>query len=117
MESIDLWPLMWQKLYDNGASAKQEEGTRRYWLTLSDDERQIAFTTISKRLEEGKFVWYDPIRAIEENLRRKRPRIEPTNYNGRALPKEPVFSAKYQGKWGMYTQADIAKYGMERASS
>ena len=38
---------------------------------------------------------------------------EPTNYNGKALPKEPVFSAKYKGKWGMYTQADIAKYGME----
>ena len=41
----------------------------------------------------------------------------PTDYNGRKLPKEPVFSAKYHGKWGMYTQADIDKYGLERASN
>ena len=104
---------MWQKLYANGASSKQEEGTRRYWVTLSPEDQQRVFTTITQKLDEGKFVWYDPIRAIEENLRRNRPHIKPTNYNGRELPKEPVFSAKYKGKWGMYTQADIAKYGME----
>ena len=41
----------------------------------------------------------------------------PTDYNGKTLPKAPVFSAKYNGKWGMYTQADIDKYGLEKATS
>ena len=41
----------------------------------------------------------------------------PTNYNGGKLPSVPVFSAKYNGKWGMYTQADIDKYGLEKATS
>lgn len=114
MEDI-LWPQMWQKLYDNGASSKQQEGTRRFWLTLTEDEQQMVFTTISKKLDEGKFVWYDPIRAIKENLRRKRRRVGPKNYNHYKLPNVPVFSAKYNGEWGMYTQADIDKYSMEKA--
>ena len=45
----------------------------------------------------------------------KQPSGEPTDYNGRALPSEPVFSAKYNGKWGMYTQTDIDLYGLEKA--
>lgn len=107
---------MWQKLYDNGASTKQAEGTKRFWDTLSAEEQQRAFTTITKKLEEGKFVWYDPIRAIRENLRRNgKQAIGPTDYNGRGLPGVPVFSAKYKGKWGMYTQEDIDKYGLEKA--
>ena len=116
MEGNDLWPRMWQKLYANGASSKQEEGAKRYWDTLSEEDQQRAFTTITKKLDEGKFVWYDPIRAIQENLRRngKQP-IGPTNYNNRKLPDVPVFSAKYNGKWGMYTQADIDKYHLEKA--
>ena len=117
MEENDLWPRMWQKLYANGASSKQEEGTRRYWVTLSPEDQQRVFTTITKKLDKGKFVWYDPIRAIQENLRRngKQPPSGPTDYNGRKLPSEPVFSAKYHGKWGMYTQADIDKYQLETA--
>ena len=43
---------MWQLLYDHGASAKKEEGTRRFWDTLSEEEQQIAFTTITKKLKE-----------------------------------------------------------------
>ena len=110
---------MWQKLYANGASSKQEEGTKRYWDTLSKEEQQRVFSTITKKLDEGKFVWYDPIRAIRENLRRNGKKVQggPTDYNGRKLPKSPVFSAKYNGKWGMYTQADIDKYHLEKTSN
>ena len=45
----------------------------------------------------------------------KGPVGEPTNYNGKALPKVPVFSAMYNGQWGMYTRADIRKYGLVEA--
>ena len=117
MENNDLWPRIWQKLYANGASSKQEEGTRRYWVTLTPEQQESVFTAITQKLEKGKFVWYDPIRAIQENLRRKGKQAQsgPTDYNHRALPDVPVFSAKYNGEWGMYTQEDIDKYGMEKA--
>ena len=101
---------MWQLLYDHGASAKKEEGTRRFWATLTKEEQQIAFTTITRKLKEKAFVNFDPIRAIRENTwQAKAP--EPTNYRGCIIPQGvQVFSAKYNGAWGMYTREDIEKF-------
>ena len=62
-------------LYEHGASAKKEEGTRRYWATLTPQQQRQVFTTISTKLREDKFVQYDPIRAIKENLRKARKQI------------------------------------------
>ena len=104
----DLWSL----LYDHGASARKEEGTRRYWATLTPEQQDYAFTSISKKLVEGKYVQYDPIRAIRENLPREA-QPEPTNYNGRALPDEPTATAFYNGKWGTYTLAEIEKFNLK----
>ena len=64
----DLFNALWALLYDHGASAKKEEGTRRYWATLTPQQQQAVFTSISTKLREDKFVQYDPIRAIKENM-------------------------------------------------
>ena len=61
---------IWQALYEHGASQKQQEGTQRFWCTLTAEQQERAFTTITRKLKDGKFVWYDPIRAIKEALRR-----------------------------------------------
>ena len=103
---------MWQLLLNNGASTRKEEGTRRYWLTLSDEQQQIAYTNISRKLAGKAFVNYDPIRAIKENSWQAKGK-QPTNYRGRSAPQEPIFSAKYNGEWGMYTQVDIDAFHME----
>ena len=71
---------LWAMLYEHGACAKKEEGTRRFWDTLTADEQTHVFTTISTKLEEGKFVQFDPIRAIKENRPRK-PRTQILSYN------------------------------------
>jgi len=107
-----IFEQIWELLYEHGASAKKEEGTRRFWDTLTPFQQEQVFTTISTKLREDKFVQYDPIRALKENIP-KLPREEPTNYNGKALPNVPVFSAKYNGQWGMYTRDDIRKFGLE----
>ena len=62
-----LFNKLWALLYEHGASAKKEEGTRRYWATLTLHQQQAVLTTISNKLDEGKFVQFDPIRAIKEN--------------------------------------------------
>ena len=80
---------MWRVLYEHGASSKKEEGTKRYWETLSPEEQEGAFTTITRKLEEGGFVWYDPIRAIQEALR-KRGKKE----------KDQLSFAEYYAKYG-----------------
>ena len=42
---------------------------------------------------------------------------QPVNYQGRMIPpKLQVLSAKWQGKWGMYTIEDIKKFNMEIAA-
>ena len=71
----DLFDALWAMLYEHGASAKKEEGTRRYWATLTPQQQRQVFTTISTKLREDKFVQYDPIRAIKENLRKARKQI------------------------------------------
>ena len=68
----ELFNKLWAKLYDHGASAKKEEGTRRYWAKLSPQQQNQVFTTICRKLEEDRFVQYDPIRAIRENLCKER---------------------------------------------
>ena len=59
----NIWPLLLQ----NGASPRKEEGTRRYWFTLSEDRQQAAITNITRKLAEHAFVHFDPIQAIREN--------------------------------------------------
>ena len=67
--------LIWQTLYNHGASAKKEEGTRRFWATLTPQQQEQVFTTITQKLREDKFVNFDPIRAIRENLRSARQQV------------------------------------------
>ena len=104
---------LWQLLLENGASPRKEEGTRRYWLSLNDEQQTLAFNNISRKLAEHGFVHYDPIRAIKENIRTyKMP--EPTNYNGRSLKSGVKYViAKYKGSYGTYTLAEAKKFGME----
>ena len=67
--------FLWALLYEHGASAKKEEGTRRFWDTLTETEQLHVFNTISTKLKKGKFVHYDPIRAIKENRPREQQQI------------------------------------------
>ena len=84
---------------------------RCFYRTEPAPAKKKALAAIGK-LAEKAFVNYDPIRAIKENSWQAKGK-QPTNYRGRSAPKEPIFSAQYNGEWGMYTQADIDTYHME----
>ena len=73
--------LIWNLLYEHGASAKKEEGTRRFWETLTPEQQSQVFNTISTKLKEDKFVQFDPIRAIKENLHFAKSRQETLSFN------------------------------------
>ena len=115
MDTNELWQQLWAALYRNGASAKSEAATKHVWDTLTPEQQEFVSRTIVKKVQAGKFVWYAPIRAIEENLSRMPTKQrQPTNYRGRAIPPGiQVFSAKWDGAWGMYTQEDIDRFHME----
>ena len=67
-----LFNKLWALLYEHGASARKEEGTRRHWGTLTLEQQKGVLTNITNKLAEGRFVQYDPIRAIKENTPKTR---------------------------------------------
>ena len=101
---------IWQLLLQNGASPKKEEGTRRYWLTISNEQQQFAFQNISRKLATRDFVHYDPIRAIKEN-------------SWQAKSSQPVFlrgdeggdivQVKYNGTYKLCHRATMELFGLE----
>ena len=103
---------VWEALVENGSSKKNREAVKRFWDSLSGEQQHQAAVISPKKVAEGRFVHYDPIRAIKENTRRSMV-SGPTDYNGRALPSEPVVIARWQGRWGTYTIADVKLFGLE----
>jgi hypothetical protein len=107
MDFKDIWLLLLQ----NGASPKKEEGTRRYWLTLSDDKQQAAFNNISRKLAAQDFVHYDPIRAIKENSwQSKDPQPE---WKTGGETDEDLVQVRYNGLYKICTRATMELFGLE----
>ena len=88
--------------------SNRKASAERAWSLCAPEKRQAIIHWLQKR---GRYPGRNPYFFILDFQVTKRE--EPTNYNGKALPEEPVFSAKYNGKWGMYTQEDIDKYHLE----
>ena len=60
---------LWALLRQHGSSAKRETECAALWATYPPDMQQRIYATIRTKLEQGKFVHYDPLRALEENAR------------------------------------------------
>ena len=109
---------LWALLYEHGSNTNKSDGARQLWLTLTEQQQAQVFNTISTKLREGKFVHYDPIRAINECVQHATPRREPHNYNADSRIDEmmktgKLVCAKYKGLWGMYTIEDVRDFGLE----
>ena len=101
---------IWRLLNPRGEFVRRVNACGKIWSGLALHRRKHIYETIAALKAEGQYVNPNPLFAIKDN-----DNAEPTNYNGRALPEVPVFSAKYNGKWGMYTQEDIDTYHLEKA--
>ena len=102
----------YQLLESHGTIPSKRAAASDLWATLSDQQQSAVYSTIEKKILKGKFVHFDPVKAIRENTPKEK-QSGPTNYRGKSEPKDPIFSALYNGEWGMYTQADIDAYHME----
>ena len=101
---------MWQLLLANGASLRKEEGTRRYWLTLSDEQQSCAFNNISRKLAARDFVHYDPIRAIKENnwqVKEPQPQFLKGNEKG------DLVQVRYNGLFKICTRETMNLFNLE----
>ena len=107
---------VWQALVDNGTSKRNHDATERFWNTLTQPQKDLVYKNIPWKVKMGKFVQYDPIRAIKENSR-KYQLPEPVNYNGNSaidsMSKTTLLvSAWHNGHTGIYTLTDAMEYNM-----
>lgn len=104
---------VWNALVENGTSKRNHDATERYWNTLTRKQKDVVYENIPRKVKEGKFMQYDPIRAIKENSRSYQ-MPEPVNYNGRRLkPGVTYVIAKYKGAFGTYSLEEAREFGME----
>lgn len=120
MESLTFQTL-WQLLQPSevfGTRGRYER-CMAIWCSLDEAQQARIYQQIAAKKSQGAFVHPNPCFALDDALqadevaRAKMPQAEPTNYNGHALPDEPVATAFYKGKWGTYTVSDIKKFGLQ----
>ena len=113
---VDEFESIWQALYENGSSRRNKDATKRHWDTLTPAQRHQAFVNITRKAKEGKFLQYDPIRAINENIRSYQT-VGPTNLNrtakgGAMMERGEAEIAFYNGSWSVYSQEDIRTFNL-----
>ena len=102
---------IWQLLLDNGASPRKEEGTRRFWDTLTPDQQRAAYTSIVSKLAIRAFVHYDPIRAIKENIWSSKPPQPQWKTGGET--DEDLVQVKYGDRFKICTRATMELFGLQ----
>ena len=115
----DLWLLLQpSKTYDTRG---RYEKCLSDWSSMNEAQQRRVYRLLQSTKEQGELnpnPYYALNDAMQEDEQQqaKAPKVEPVNYNGKNIPAGvQVFSAKYKGSWGMYTQADIERFGMEKA--
>ena len=98
----------WNRIGGDINFANRKAATEIEWAKHPDKHKPIILWLV----EHGTYPQRNPFFFIQD-FKIKCPKGQPTNYRGKTAPKEPIFSAMYNGKWGMYTQADIDTYHME----
>ena len=58
---------LWALLRQHGSSNKRETECAALWATYMPEMQLRIYETIRTKLEQGRFVHYDPLRAIREN--------------------------------------------------
>ena len=61
----------WQMLYDHGSRNYYQNEAYVRWSELSPDVQQQLYNRIRQKLDEGRYVDYNPLEAIHDNLPRK----------------------------------------------
>ena len=58
---------LWVLLRQHGSSNKYETECAALWASYTPDMQERIYTSIRTKLAQGRFVHYDPLRAIKEN--------------------------------------------------
>ena len=110
----DFWTLFRPaERFDN-----RQKCSRDLWLKRSQQAREAMIEHLKTQgapLNRNPFFWIQdfPEPGLESAPRKATPLVEPTNYNGRALPRGcDFYFADYNGQRGLYTAQDVHAHHM-----
>ena len=63
---------LWSMLYNHGATNTKRIECAELWERLTPTQQTQLVTTISTKIREDKFIHYDPLRAMQENIPKTR---------------------------------------------
>ena len=100
----------WTSINAGAQFEDRKDAAREEWN--NHPEKQAPIMRWLKK--HGAYPGRNPFFFIQD-FKVRGPQRQPTNYRGKAIPFGViVFSAKYNGEWGMYTQEDIDAFNMPR---
>ena len=113
MEKIS-FDKIWEMLDSHGVIPSKRAEASNLWDTYMPEQQQQLYATIRSKIQQRKFIHYDPVRALVENARTIiTQHAEPTNYAGKALPRGgEYYLAEYNGQRGLYKAEDVKAHNM-----
>ena len=73
---------LWQLLYDNGSSNYYKHDCYMLWNELDQQQQQRLYNNILQKLQNGKYVDFNPLAAMHDNKpRRVQPRTDTLSYD------------------------------------
>jgi hypothetical protein len=107
---MDQFELFWDLFPLESEFANRRAACWLEWTKRSEHTQEAMIAFLQKG---GKPRTRNPYFFIVD-FKDRAPLGQPVNYQGRTIPHGLIVrSAKYNGTWGMYTQADIDTFRME----
>lgn len=98
-----------QLLNPQGEFVRRMNACSKLWSGLAMHRRKHIYETIRALKAQGKYVNPNPLFAIQDN-----DNAQPFDWNGHSLEANRQYvTAKYNGKWGIYTIEDVRDFELE----
>lgn len=65
MEFIEIWKV----LYKHGSTEWKKDECEQLWNTYTPQQQQQLYDTITDKINNKKFVHFNPVRALQENVK------------------------------------------------
>lgn len=68
---METFVFLWQLLESHGVVPGKKEECARLWATFTLEQQRHIYRSIRDKLRAGKFVHYNPVKAVQENAPKK----------------------------------------------
>lgn len=102
---------IWLLIENHGGVAEfYKEECERLWAELTEGQQERIYCNIREKLKAGKFVHYNPVKAIQENLRARKV-VEPPFLHGDE--KGDLVQVRYNGLYKICTRETMQQFNLE----